>query len=145
MEDQEKNEKLLEYEKFKKKYEDEMKKKILENKAKLEEEQKQINNQLVRISNLPKAEQEKILGDMIYWNVTGLGYFLLGFFYLRRPKKILRRILFWVPSWLTYEYYILSHYFWSVKEKNSIISEKEKEIEKNQINKESYEADEIKH
>ena len=48
MEDQEKNEKLLEYEKFKKKYEDEMKKKILENKAKLEEEHKQINNQLVQ-------------------------------------------------------------------------------------------------
>jgi len=145
MEDKENNEKLLEYENIKKKYEDDMKKKILENKVKLEERHKQINNQSVRLSNLPKVEQEKILSDMLYWNITGLCYFLFGFFYIRRPKKIFRRIFFWVPCLLTYEYLIISHYFWFVKDENSIKSNTEKEIENNPIIEENLAPDEIKH
>ena len=145
MEDNEKDEKLLEYENLKKKYEDDMKKKILENKEKFEERKKQINNQSIILSNLPKEEQEKILGDMLYWNITGLCYFLFVFFYIRRPRKIFRRIFFWIPCILTYEYLIISHYFWFVKEENSLKPNTEKEIENNQIIEEKFAPDEIKH
>jgi hypothetical protein len=144
MEDNEKNEKLLEYENIKKKYGDDMKNKILENKLKFEERQKQINNQSVRLINLPKEEQEKILGDMLYWNITGLCYFLFGFFYIRRPRKIFRRIFFWVPCLLTYEYLIISHYFWFVKGENSIKPNTE-EINNNPTIEEKFAPDEIKH
>jgi hypothetical protein len=145
MEDKENNEKLLEYEKKRKEYQEELKQKILKNKLKQEEEYSQVKKQLDRLNNLPKDEQKKLLNNMLYWNLSGIAYFVYGFFFIRRPKRIMKRILFWVPSLIIFEYYIFSHYFWSVKEENETKEEKEKPIPKEQITKEKFDADDVQH
>jgi hypothetical protein len=110
-------ENLSEYDKKRIDYEDKLREKILNTKKLRENNLAEITLQKQRLLKLPQIEQEEINKNMIYWSTTGVCYFFIGLFYIRRPKRFWKRIAVWVPTLLIYEWCVISHYFWSVKDK----------------------------
>ena len=110
-------ENLSEYDKKRIDYEEKLREKILNTKKLHQTKIDEIASQKQRILQLPQIEQQELVSNMVYWNVTGVCYFLIGLFYIRRPKRLWKRLAVWVPSFLTYEWCVFNHYFWLVKDK----------------------------
>lgn len=155
MEDQENKDIVSESERKRQEYEEDLKQKIMSERKLNESNLREIDLQYKKISNLPKYEKNELMRKVYYWYMTGACYFFIGFFLLRRPRRLWKRIFIWVPSLLIMEVYITSHYFWSVKDKEEIKENNQIKSEENIYNdiinndttrdNEKLEADKLQH